>query len=148
MSYDIHFQPVPAGEVYGLKVFTFGFRAALKVQGLQSLVNRWVKTFMTPRGSDPFDANNGTEFAGLVGSNINRKSPELRDITIISIDDANAQVQAQDLAGVYPSEECLLNATLVGFRETEDGAGLEVWVSITNLEEETLTIKLVDLATR
>ena len=148
MRYDIHFQPVPTGEVSGLKVFTFGFTAALKVSGLQALVNRWTKTFMTPKGSDPYDANAGTDFANLAGSNVNSKSPGLRDVTIISIDDANAQVAEQDLAGVYSSEESLLVATLIGFRETEDGAGLEVWVKITNMEEETLTVRLAEFATR
>jgi hypothetical protein len=54
---DIHFQPVPASEVTGNKVFTFGFVSALKVSGLQALVNRWVKTFMTPLGSDPLHPN-------------------------------------------------------------------------------------------
>lgn len=148
MAYDIHFQPVPKDEVEGLKVFTFGFTAALKVQGLQSLVNRWTKTFMTPKGSDPHDPENGTDFANLVGSNISKNSPELRDITTISIDEANDQVREQDLAGVYPSDESLLTASLQGFVELEGSTGLEVWVRITNLDEESLTIRLVDLATR
>ena len=148
MPFDIHFQPVPEDEVKGLKVFTFGFTAALKVQGLQALVNRWVKTFMTPKGSDPLNPNNGTDFANLAGSNVSGESSELRDITIISIDEANDQVRAQDISGIYPSEESLLTATLEGFRETLDGTALEVWVKITNMEEETLTIKLMELATR
>jgi len=148
MAYDIHFQPVPADEVAGLKIFTFGFTAALKVQGLQALVNRWAKTFMTPKGSDPLDPNHGTDFANLAGSNVDRDSPELKDITIISIDEANTQVREQDIAGVYPPEESLLTATLEGFRETLDGVGLEVWVTITNMNEDKLTIKLMDLATR
>lgn len=148
MAYDIHFQPVPPDEVVGLKMFTFGFTAALKVRGLQSLVNRWVKTFMTPKGSDPLDQESGTDFAKLAGSNVGGDSPELRDITIISVDDANTQVRDQDLAGAYPSDESLLNAILQGFRETPDGTGLEVWIQITNMDEDILTIKLMDLATR
>lgn len=148
MAYDIHFQPVPSDEVAGLKVFTFGFTASLKVQGLQSLVNRWVKTFMTPKGSDPHDPNSGTDFASLAGSNIVRNSPDLYDVTAISVDETNDQIHEQDIAGVFPPEESLLTASLQGFVESGDGTGLEVWVKITNLEEDSLTIRLMDLATR
>ena len=148
MAYDIHFQPVPKAEVEGLKVFTFGFTATLKVQGLQSLVNRWAKTFMTPKGSDPLDPDAGTDFANLAGSNVDRNSPELRDVTIISVDETNEQVRAQDIAGFYDSSESLLTATLEGFKQTEDGTGLEVWVTITNVDEDQLTVKLMELATR
>jgi hypothetical protein len=148
MAYDIHFQPVPSSEVEGLKVFTFGFTSALKVQGLQALVNRWAKTFMTPKGSNPLDPNEGTDFAALAGSNVDRNSPELRDVVIISVDDANDQVRLQDIAGFYSSDESLLNATLEGFRQTDDGVGLEVWVTVQNIDEDVLTIKLMELATR
>jgi hypothetical protein len=148
MAYDIHFQPVPEGEVYGLKTFTFGFTAALKVQGLQSLVNRWAKTFMTPKGSDLLYPERGTDFADLAGSNVSLRSPELRDVVIISIEDANDQVREQDLDGGYDPSESLLTASLEGFKLNTAGDGLEVWVKITNMEETVLTTKLVELATR
>jgi hypothetical protein len=148
MAFDIHFQPVPKDEIEGLKVFTFGFTAALKVDGLQALVNRWAKTFMTPKGSNPLNPEEGTDFAALAGSNVDSMSSALRDVTIISVDEANEQVRAQDIAGFYSSDESLLNATLEGFRQTEDGTGLEVWVSILNVDEDKLTIKLMELATR
>ena len=148
MPYDIHFQPVPQDASKGLKVFTFGFTAALKVKGPQALVNRWAKTFMTPLGSDPRDPDAGTEFANMVGGNLSLRSPEVQDVITVSIDETNEQVREQDLEGDYDANESLLNARLIGFKLNDQGDGVEIWVEIVNREEERLTLRLMDLATR
>lgn len=147
MAYDIHIQPVPSDQVVGFHTFSFGFTAALKVQGLQSLVNRWARLFMTPKGSDITDFNAGTEYAALIGGNIPRGSNELIDIISVSVEDTNEQVKQQDLDDEYASDEQLETAELTRFnRPTADS--VEIWVTIKNVEQSALTVRLADLTTR
>lgn len=146
MPYDIHFQPIPPSEVKGYKVFTFGFKAALKVEGPQSLVNRWVKTFMTPKGSDPLDNAAGTNFAEMIGANVTKITEELKDVTILSITDANEQVKKQDIEGLFPDDSRLMSATLLDFVQTTDG--IELWVEIKTMSGDVLPVRLIDLANR
>jgi hypothetical protein len=145
---DIHFQPVPEDEVEGYKIYTFGYRAAVKVEGLQALVNRWVKTFLTPAGSDPHDLSAGTEFGNLIGGNIGTHSAALLDEVIMAIDSANDQVQQQDLDGLYPSNESLQSAKLLNYSPNEAGDGFDLWVEITNNEDETLSANVANNVVR
>lgn len=145
-GYDIHFQPVPKKDVKGYKTFTFGFRAALKVKGPQALVNRWAKTFLTPKGSDPLEPNMGTNFADMIGANITSISQDLYDLALLALQDTNEQVKVQDVQGLYPDNESLGSAAIIDFVQTEDG--IELWVEINTLSGESLQIRLIDLANR
>lgn len=142
-GYDIHFQPVPSAEVFGFKTFEFGYRAALKVKGPQSLVNRWVKTLMTPKGSDPLYTSEGTAFGNLPGSNITNVSNDLSDAVNLAIQDANDQVHQQDIAGLFPDNERLLNAELLNFQPNSSGDGFNVWIRIRNVAGESITFRLI-----
>jgi hypothetical protein len=144
--YDIHFQPVSESDLHGFKTFTFGFQNALKVTGLQALVNRWVKTFMTPKGSDPLDPTVGTTFAEMIGANITRVTEELQDVTNLSIQDANDQVKKQDIEGLFSDDSRLMSATVIDY--SQESAGIVLWVEIKNMAGTALTVRLVDLANR
>jgi len=145
MTFDIHIQPVPADEVIGYKVITFGFAAALKVKGGYALVDRWMKTLMTPKGTDPLYPEEGTLFGSLIGANIT-SSADLHDVVALAVDDANNQVELQDEAGNYPDNESLQSAIIEQFVDHPDG--FEVWVIITNQAGESLRLNLPLLATR
>jgi len=142
-GYDIHFQPVPSGSVKGFKCFEFGFEAALKVKGPQALINRWVKTLMTPRGSDPLYPSEGTAFGNLVGANITDIDTDVQDMVYLSVEDANEQVRRQDIDGLYPDNERLLSAEIIDYQANADG--IEVYVRIKNMAEEAVTFRLVTL---
>lgn len=148
MAYDIHFQPVPAKEALGTQVFTFGFRATLKVQGPQALVNRWVKTFMTPKGTNPLDLGEGTAFGRMIGSNANAYHQGIEDVVLLSIEDANEQVRKQDLDGLFPENERLSNATILRFNTLVEGDSVELWVRIVNVAGQVLPVRLIELADR
>lgn len=145
-GYDIHFQPVPPGSVHGFKCFEFGFKAALKVKGPQALVNRWVKTLMTPLGSDPLYPKRGTTISNLIGGNVSNISVDLRDLVEIALEDANEQVREQDLEGFFSADERLQSAELLNFEESADG--FVVWVLIKNVAGDALTLPLMTLSTR
>ena len=146
--YDIHFQPVtPASDIVGYKMFTFGFTAALGVRGPQALVNRWAKTFITPKGSDLLHNSYGTQFGNLYGSNISDFS-SLQDIVTMAIDDVNEQVVAQDAAGTMNADESLANAALGWLTLLPEGDGFDVGIVITNKANKQLTLRLALMATR
>ena len=146
-KYDVHFQPTQPGYNQGQKVFTFGFTAALKVTGFQSLVNRWLKIFFTPRGSDPLDLTSGTSFANMVGGNYSGYA-ELQSELIMSIEDTNDQIRQQDLRRMGPADEQLQAASIQRLSLSEAGSHVEVWVRIQYLAGTTLVVHLMDLATR
>ena len=145
---DIHFQPTPAEDTYGNKVFTFGFVSSLKVWGLQALVNRWAKTFMTPVGSDPLHQEEGTSFAALLGVNINQENPEIEDAVVLAIDDTNEQLAEQESGGGYPENESLGYAKLTEIAYDPTSSSVSIWVEISNKLNESMTLKLVELADR
>jgi len=149
MPHDIHFQPImPPEDQHGFKSFTFGFTAALKINGPQALVNRWVKTFMTPKGSDLLHPDYGTDFGNLAGSNIVNDFTTLQDTVIMAIDDANDQVRRQDESAVLDSSEALDSATLGQFIPITGGDGFNLWVVINNKAGQNLPLKLTLMATR
>jgi len=148
IKYDIHFQPAAPEEQHGTRVFTFGFKASLKVAGPQALVNRWVKTLMTPKGSNPLDKAEGTAFGNLIGSNVSRRHRDVEDVLLLSIEDANEQVKRQDLIGMFPANERLVNATLLENEGRTWEDGFEIWVRIVNVVGQVLTTRLMDLADR
>jgi len=131
MAKDIHFQGVPQSDVTGFKIFTFGYQTALKVDGAQSLVNRWAKTFVTPKGSDPLYPDEGTIFGSLYGANISQQA-DIKDIVFVAISDANTQVKAQDIEGMHPQSERLQSASLLSYTPSPSTAGFEVWIKIVN----------------
>ena len=135
-QYDVYFQPVPEGEVHGFRCFEFGFAAALKVRGLLALRNRWLKVFMTPKGSDLLDTEYGTAFGNLPGANITGVTSDLQDLTNEAVLDATEQVKAQDIEGRFELDEQLLSATMLQYTESEDG--IQLWVEIRNKAGESL----------
>jgi len=147
VKYDIHFQGVPPAEVVGFKIITFGFTMAEKVTGPQALVNRWLKTFVTPKGTDPSDLNEGTSFGQLFGITFS-DIQDLKDLVFLAITDANDQVKQQDIEGMYTLNERLQDAALIDILLDEGTSALGVWIRITNMAGETLSVKLMLSATR
>lgn len=137
---------MPSEDIFGYKTFTFGFTAALKIRGPQSLVNRWAKTFMTPKGSDLLHPDYGTEFGDLAGSNVVSDYTALQDNAIMSIDDASDQVREQDAVSLLDANESLESAELIKFVPLQDG--FELWVLLVNKAQQSLPLKLTLLATR
>jgi hypothetical protein len=129
--YDLHIQLVdPAEQSYGAN-FSFGLTAPIQVTGFQALINRWLKIFMTPKGSHPVRRQEGTEFAYLIGSNIS-DIPSLQATIGEYIDDANQQVQAVDRASpLLAANQRLRSATLKQFNAI-GVSSLEFWVEIVN----------------
>jgi hypothetical protein len=82
----------------------------------------------------------------MVGANVTRITEELKDVTILSITDANEQVKKQDIEGLFSDDSRLMSATLLDFVQTADG--IELWVEIKTMSGDVLPVRLIDLANR
>jgi len=146
MVWDVHFQPIPETTPHGYRAFTFGFRAALVVTGFQFLINRWLKTFFTPKGSEILHRGDGTTLALLIGGNIGSQE-DARDLAIRAVEETNEQIRTQDAEGGFSAEESLDSAVITRM-EPYSGGGISIWVTITNLAGKQLEVLLMDYATR
>lgn len=128
---DIHIQIInPDEQTFG-EVLTFDFADVITVTGFQALMNRWLKTFLTPKGTDPVDKSRGTEFAYLRGSNVSGKL-SLQPLLTEYVEDASAQVRAADRKSPkLPPESRLRTAAIIQIVEL-DKTRVEFWVELTN----------------
>lgn len=130
-KFDLHIRLVdPTQQTYGSN-FTLNLSNTLKVNGKQKLVNKWVKIFMTPKGSHPFKRTLGTEFPYLIGGNIDSVAAVEGKI-LEYIEDATNQIkelQSQNPAAA--PEEQLSTVNIVQFNQL-DSTKVELWVEIIN----------------
>lgn len=129
--YDIHLQlKDPSEQAYGAN-FTFGFRSSIKIEGKYKLANRWLKCFLTPKGSHPLRRQEGTEFAYLIGGNI-VDIGAMESSIMQYIDDACDQLRSSDaLNPLLTPEERLRDVNLIKFNQI-DSQRIEFWVEIIN----------------
>ena len=144
--YDLHFQALTAAEQgFSTKIFTLGYEESLGVKGFQMLINMWVKTFFTRRGSDPTNLERGTAFANLIGSST--ALSEAEDILRISIEECNEQVRAmQQNDTSLAAKERLATAKLLSYAEDPAGPGFVAYIEILNEAGERITLNIPDYA--
>ncbi len=141
-TYDIYYEVIPKEEQpssYG-KVVSFGYTSALGVKGPRKLANRWLKCFMTLKGTDPLNRSYGTGFADLIGSNVSRVD-DFTDAMVLFVDDCNQQMRDFDNAQFPPDNERLESATISSIRALPPD-GYEVYVTIKNVAGELVTIQV------
>jgi hypothetical protein len=137
--YDIHIQLLdPVEQTYGSN-FSFGLSSPILVTGFQSLVNRWMKIFMTPKGSHPVKPQQGTEFAYLIGSNV-ADVQSLQAVIAEYIDDATEQVQTIDRSSPWlTKDQRLRSAALLQFNAI-NATSIEFFVELTNQAGQRLSV--------
>lgn len=129
MAKDIHFQLVnPTDQPIG-KYFTFGTNSAIGIDGVQKLANRWLKLFMESPGSSALAPGRGTDFTGLIGSNVDALA-DLQAIVRQYIDEANDQLRQLDSRStVMTNDERLRDSSIIQFNIIPPD-GIEVWVEL------------------
>jgi hypothetical protein len=145
-KYDLYIQGKDPSEVNSLKVFTRAFSRSVGIRGVQKLVVQWVKRFMTPKGTDPTNLDDGTDFPNLIGSNIVSET-DLRDVTMLAIEECNEQIKTVQQVTQPDEDETLLTAVLSDFKSWGDD-GFEAYITISNLQNEEAEVVLPGLATR
>lgn len=141
-TYDLYYQVIPKDEQLsaGGKVVSFGYASALGVKGPVKLSNRWLKCFMTLKGTDPLNKTYGTGFPDLLGSNVSTPS-DFIDAMTIYVDDCNQQIRAFDNAQFPPDNERLESAAIASITPLGPD-GYEVYVHIKNIAGELVTIQV------
>lgn len=131
-TYDIHYMLDPAAEQVGSggRVYTFRYARALAVKGPQKLVNRWIKCFLTEKGSDLLNPLYGTGFPALIGSNVSRQQ-DFTDAVAVAMADCNTQIAAYDNLNLPPADERLKSAILTSVSPRGD-IGYDVYITISN----------------
>jgi len=129
--FDIHYAPLTTDEYkHSFKFASFG-AVSVGIQGLQYVVNAFAKCLLTPRGSDPTDLAYGTEFTGMIGSNINAQ--DARDVVTICIDACVEQIRRfQNNDNTLTPKERLASATLLRLEPEPSIAGFSIYVLIQN----------------
>lgn len=130
-KYDIHVEGVPPDEVVAQRCFTFGnYRRVLAVQGVQKMVNRFARCFMTPVGSDLSDATYGTTLAALFLGNIS--ADDLSNVAAQAVADSEQKIREYDSQNGAPDSERLASATIDDIQVDPSGAGVTVIVTLKN----------------
>lgn len=132
MTYDLHIEGVPPDEVRGSRCFTFGnYRSPLGVQGIQKLVDRYLKCLCTPKGTDLGDLNYGTALMQLLAGNVDNRS--VRQIATTAIRDAEEQIRALDVNSGYPETERLSGVAIESLDVSQDNLTLVATLLLTNI---------------
>jgi hypothetical protein len=134
MSYDLHLEKTPNN--LKLELLSFGeYPQALGVRGLHKLVTRFIKCFFTPKGSDLSDVNYGTTLMQFFGGSGNP-----RDFAMLAAQAVNETVEKlreYDSLYTLDDDERMLSAELLNVVPTTDGDGVDVYVSVRNVEGST-----------
>jgi hypothetical protein len=139
MAKDLHIQLIdPTEQRYGAN-FTFGFKAPILVDGIQKLANQWLKIFLTPKGSHPWRRLEGTNFAYLIGGNVDDVDT-IQTAVLEYIEDATTQLKAiQSRQLSLPDTERLFTVNLLQFTQV-DTLAFDIWVRIVNVARSTLSV--------
>ena len=146
-QFDIHIQTLPeADQRDTFKFMSFGFEGGVGIKGFQLFIKQWVKCLLTQRGSDPGALDYGTNFTGLMASNV--PLLDARDVVVLAVDECNDQIQQFNRANVTlsPSER-LASAQITDFVDKPSDPGFEVFIEIKNQANERLTFNLPVLST-
>lgn len=117
-SYDLYFTMAAAD--ISARPFSFGFEAAVAVRGVRKLANRFTKCLLTPKGTDSYDLEYGTDFATLASYNFIDAS-DVMDAVTLFVDDASTQLRVFDQRSALSPDERLASATIASATETADG---------------------------
>jgi hypothetical protein len=132
MANDLHFQLIdPTLQSTGSNLRFSFVPPTIAVNGIQKLMNRWLKKFLTIKGSNPGDLTDGTNFGLLIGGNISDVD-DLQAQILTFIDDCNTQIQTIDRTSPQlTSDERLRSADLLIFNVL-DATSIEFWVQVTS----------------
>ena len=108
------------------------FQMSRQVTGLQKLAQKWLLIFLTPRGSDYFDPDMGTDLHGLLEANLNDTS-YIHNMIRSSVMEANSQLRKyQSEAQSLPKDEIFENSAIKKLEYDTQGLKIELEVAIYN----------------
>jgi len=144
MAFDIHIEGVPADAVKGTKAISFGdYGRVYAVQGIQKMVDRYLKCLMTPVGTDISDPNYGTGLPAMFLGNVDDAT--VRQMSALAVSDAETKIRSYDTQNEAPEDEKLVGATMESFSFDEANRGIEMVVLLKNAAGTTVRVRVPDL---
>jgi len=139
MSYDIHIEGVAVGITEGFKFVTFGpYPTPIAVQGMQKMVDRFLKCLCTPKGSDITDLGYGTTLLASLGGNVDAGS--LQQLAYLAVQEAEEKIREYDVSnGVLPSER-LSGAQIDDIAANTTGNNVDIFLLLRNAEGTTVRV--------
>ena len=148
VGFDMHIEGIPDAMVHGSKGLWFGnYPLHVGVKGVQKLVDRFTKCFLTPLGSDLTDLNYGTLVAASFGNSIGGRTT-LRQLVAMSVQQAEATLRRYDAEYAVPDDERLASAAMESVELTAAGDGFDVYVRIKNVAGTNVMIMISDAFAR
>lgn len=132
MTYDIHLEGLRES-ANKTDVLTFGpYAKPLAVRGIHKMASRFLKCFMTPKGSDPSDPEYGTTLVASFNASIN--AGDLHALATQAVQEVYEKLVEYDSEYLMDSDERLFSADLKNIIVDEPNAGVELTVSIRSMD--------------
>jgi len=112
MPYDLYIEGISDVTLAnGPRVLTFGnYPRHIGIQGIYKLVVRFIKCFLTPRGSDPADPDYGTSLMASFPGNVDPKT--IQALVSQSVQEALDKLREYDIEYLLPDEERLFSVEI------------------------------------
>lgn len=132
MSYDIHIEGLPEAEVKGPRFMAFGnYPRVQGVQGIQKLVDHFLKCLCTPKGSSLSNKNYGTPLLSMFLNNVDPRT--LRQAAVMAVQDAESQIRQFNMDNASPDSERLAGITIESVNVDTTNVGLELSLLLKNV---------------
>ena len=141
MAYDIHIEGVPEDQVRHQKFLWFGDyedKDVLAVQGIQKMVDRFLKCILTPAGTDISDRDYGTQLTNLFLGSLD--SASTRQMVTLAVIQAEEQIRKYDVINGAPEDERLVSAVIETLDIDETNHGVELTVLLQNAAGTTVRV--------
>ena len=145
MAYDVHIEGLPADQTLNEKFLWFGDYDVqiLAVQGIQKMVDRFLKCIMTPAGTDISDREYGTRMASLFLGNFDATS--MRQMATLAVTQAEEQIRRYDVINGAPADERLSSAVIESLELDASAPGFDITVLLQNAAGTTVRVQLPTL---
>ena len=141
-TFDIHIEGVPYLLIRGGRGLTFGdYQTVVGVAGVQKMVDRFVKCFFTPLGSDLTDREYGSTVMAHFGNTL---PSALEPLVYSSVQQCVDTLQRYDDLYFTEDDERISGASVESYQEDPAGDGFLVKVRLTNAAGTTVSILVSD----
>lgn len=132
MSYDLHIEGLPEAEVKGSRFLSFGdYPRVQGVQGIQKLVDHFLKCLCTPKGTHLSDKNYGTTLLSMFLNNVDVRT--MRQTTVLAVQDAETQIRQFNVDNSAPDSERLAGVTIENLSIDSTSVDIELSLLLKNI---------------
>lgn len=133
MSWDLHIEGLPPGENAGSKFVSFGnYPRVLGVRGIYKLFVRFLKCFLTPKGTDLGDPDYGTSLLAAFTGNL--QAVNISALASQSIQEVTDKLHEYDNEYELDDSERLAAVEIEDMYVDEENYEVVIKVNVSNVE--------------